>query len=508
MSAHAWEKDLRDYQLEAAQWLSEAGDDSGRYRGRILADGLGLGKTRQSLAAVRFRHERGILDAPPIFVTSASGRIDWVNEARLFWPALKTTQPGGASATYKRKGETLEQLQHRTEGPWREALSSSDPLTALVVNYENMRLVLDEVIARGTLLDTIVFDEAHNLKNSQSLYAKLARRFPARARLLLTATPIDNYVEQLFNLLDMCGPGLFGSYTSFVKRFFQVTPKAGFWGYEIGELLEAEKLNELKAPIYKRRTSGQVFKNMPARLRHMHLVDAPVGLRMSPAKLNVMLSDPKASGGKLDMMLRDCVQHKLKAAVDFLRFNIAGPCVLYTYKREDAEKLHALVLEAGFTAVLATGDTPVKKRMQEIEAWKLGSCDHIVATMDALRESATLVRAKSMLFLDLDWRFVKVLQCEGRIDPARQPEGQRMPVDYHYFLTRNGPDELVAEALVWKVRESNKLLGDASAASFGEFLGPLGAEEEVVAAMSDRDLLSAFVARATARHERLMDLGL
>ena len=44
MSAtYAWELNLRDYQLEAAQWLSEAGDDSGKYRGRILADGLGLG---------------------------------------------------------------------------------------------------------------------------------------------------------------------------------------------------------------------------------------------------------------------------------------------------------------------------------------------------------------------------------------------------------------------------------------------------------------------------------
>lgn len=506
--SYAWEGKLRDYQREGALWLSAAGDDEGQYRGRLLADGLGLGKSRMALAAVRYRAERGKLDAPPIFVTTASARIDWVNEARLFWPELKMTQPGGAAAVYKRVGESPEAFTDRTEGPWRKALKESDPNVGLVVNYENLDLVLGEAIDAGTLFDTVVVDEAHNLKNERSQYTKFVRRFPTRARMLLTATPIDNYPEELFNLLDLCGPGQFGSYVSFVKRYFLVVRGKGGWGHEVHDLLYPDQMQKDYAPIYLRRTAAQVFKNMPARVRQMHHVDVPAIVRMSPAKLNVMLADPKAKGGKLDEMLRACVKHKLKAAVDFLQHHVNGPCVLYAYKREDAQKLHELVAKAGFTAVLATGDVPVKRRMELVEEWKAGKYQHIVATMDALRESATLVRAKTMLFVDLDWRFVKVLQCEGRIDPARQPEGERMPVGYHYFLTRDGPDEVVAEALLWKIRESQKLLNDPTAGTFGEFLGPLAGEEEVVAQMTEEQLLSAFVSRATARQERFMDLGL
>lgn len=513
---YEWEKMLRDYQLVAAKWLSEAGDDTGEHRGRLLADGLGLGKTRQALAAVRYRYEAGVLDAPPIFVTTASARIDWVQEAKRFWPELRTTQPGGASAAYQRVGESDEEFLNRTEGPWRKALETSDPLTALVVNYENMDTVIKEVARLGTLLDVVVIDEAHNLKNTGSKYAKEARMFPVRSRLLLTATPVDNYCEQVFNLLDMCGPGKFGSFSQFAKKFFHVVRGERGFGWEIGELLDPEGLRSLYAPIYMRRTANEVFKNMPARLRHLHRIDVPQSMRMSPAKLNTMIAEQRKrsmkgdtnGGSKLDQMLRDCVKHKLKAAVAHLKSHITGPCVLYAYRREDADRLHAMVLEAGFSAVLATGDVPVKARMQSIEEWKLGKFDHIVATMDALRESATLVRAKDMVFVDLDWRFVKVLQCEGRIDPARQPENERCPVNYHYFLTRDGPDEVVAEALLWKIQESQKLLKDSLAGSFGEFLGPLASEQEVVASMSEQDLLSAFVARATARHDRMVDLGL
>lgn len=473
--------------------------------------------TRQALAAVRYRYERKQLDAPPIFVTTASARIDWMNEARRFWPELVTTQPGGAASVYRRRDESDEHFLARTEGAWRAALEKSDPLTALIVNYENMHIVLDEIERLGALLDVVVVDEAHNLKNQQSKYAKEARQFPVRARLLLTATPVDNYCEQLFNLLDMCGPGKFGSFSRFAKRYFHVVQGEGSWGsVEIGELTDPDGLRAAYSPIYLRRTASEVFKDMPARMRHLHRVDVPESMRMSPAKLNVMVAESRkqaekgvdAAGSRLDKLLRECVKHKFKAAVDFLKYQVSGACVLYTYKKEDADKLHAMVQDAGFSAVLATGDVPVKRRMQLVEEWKEGKFDHIVATMDALRESATLVRAKTMLFLDLDWRFVKVLQCEGRIDPARQPEGERCPVDYHYFLTRNGPDEVVAEALLWKIRESQKLLKDGLAGSFGEFLGPLAAEQEVVASMSEEDLLSAFVARATARHERMVDLGL
>ncbi len=501
-----WEKELRDYQVTAGKWLSQGTfDDRGLpFRGKLLADGLGLGKTRQALAAIRYRKEEGLLDAPAVVVTTATARIDWAAEARRFWPELTVCQPGGASAAYQKKTESDADFLNRTEGPWQEALKTADTSKLLLVNYENLPRVTEFWKENGLLGDSIVVDEAHNLKRSTSQPARLVRSIAGASRMtmLLTATPIDNRAHELFNLLDLCGPGRFGSFHKFVNTYFLVSNST--WGPgEVHDLLRPDELREAYKAIYLRRTAQDVFTNLPARLRHMHLVDAPAAVRMSPAKINVL-----KKGSKLDEILRESVRYKMRAAADFILNNISGPVVAYTYKQEDAEKLAKMLEERGFSVVLSHGDIPVKKRTALIEEWKLGKFDHIVSTMDALRESATLVRSKNMVFVDLDWRFVKVLQCEGRIDPARQPINERAPVAYHYFLTRNGPDEVVAEALMYKIRESQKLLKDKLAGSFGEFLGPLAEEEDSLAKLGDEDLLSAFVERATARHERLMDLGL
>lgn len=493
MSA-AWEAGLRPYQQEAAAWLADLEGTSpmGAY-GRLLADGLGLGKSVQALAAARYRIERGLTESPTAIITTASARRDWMREAARFWPELEVHLPGGA-------GQTI--ADREADQRWREALAKGSPHTAFIINYENMEMLRDCARDANVLFGSVIVDEAHNLKRASSKYAKDARALCARGdrRILLTGTPVDNRPHELHNLLTLACPGKFDSYGTFVHKYFVV--HMSNWGHDVGELMYPDKLKAAYAHIYKRRTATEVFKDMPARIRLMHLVDAPHAVRISPAKILVMKKKDK-----LDEMLREVVRYKLKAAAEFV-YGLREPVVCYSYRRIDAEALAEMLTAKGLRVVLSHGDIPVKKRDTLIEEWKVGKHDVIVSTMDALRESATLVRAKNMVFVDLDWRFVKVLQCEGRIDPARQPDGQREAVRYHYFLTRNGPDEVVAEALLVKIREAQKLIADPSAAAFGEFLGDLQEEESALAKMDDASLLSAFVQRATSRVERAIDLGL
>lgn len=349
-----------------------------------------------------------------------------------------------------------------------------------------------------------VVHNCHNLKSANTSRAKLLRTFVARSRQtsLLTGTPVHNRPQDLFNLIDLCHRGAFGSYWKFAEKFFQLHQGARGFGQEVGDLLDKGVLDEAISYLVLGRTAADVMGQMPARQRVLKLVEAPGAERISPAKLHLF----KESTG-IEAACRGAVKFKLNAAVQLV-LDIDKPVVLYTYKREDADKLSKLLTKAKVPNLVATGDSTTAKRDAIIQRWKMGEATALVCTMDAVRESATLVRADVMIFVDLSWLPGTMLQCEGRIDPARQPEKERRPVTYYYLVTKDGPDEVVAESLVHKIEQASGLgTKNQIADSFGEFLSPLDkrvkTEEISPAAMLD-DLTARLVARAN----RFADLGM
>jgi SNF2 family DNA or RNA helicase len=306
----------------------------------------------------------------------------------------------------------------------------------------------------------------------------------------------------LFNLIDLCHRGAFGSYWKFAEKFFQLHQGSRGFGQEVGDLLDKGVLDEAIKYLVMGRTASEVMGQMPARQRVLKLIEAPGAERISPAKLHLF----KESTG-IEAACRNAVRYKLAAAVQLV-LDIDKPVVLYTYRREDADKLSKLLTKAKVPNLVATGDSTTAKRDDIIQRWKMGEATALVCTMDAVRESATLVRADVMIFVDLSWLPGTMLQCEGRIDPARQPENERRPVTYYYLVTKDGPDEVVAESLVHKIEQASGIGSKNHIAdSFGEFLTPLDKRskaEEISPAAMMNDLTARLVARAN----RLADLGM
>lgn len=495
-----WKSKLRPYQLEAAEWLTELPFG---VRARILADGLGTGKSFSGLASQRRRYEKGKMDNPCGLVFAPGVALhDWRRTTEALWPEA-FVHVFGTEPTYQRRGESDEAFDERRNGPWRQALLGKKGPAVLIADYALAEKLDDFLTQNNVLIDSLIIDEAHALKRASTKRSKVIRGLVARCRqtTLLTGTPVHNRPYDLYNLLTMCRPNYWGSLYTWAGRYFNLRQGNNGIGTVIDELLDKQRLIEDTRDYIMGRSAVELMGQLPQEQRVLKLVDVPGAARISPAKVARL-----KEGSDLDKALRSAVRHKLDAAVE-LALDVDRPVVLYTYRREDAQTLAKKLTSVGITSTLATGDLSVTARDRAIERWKLGESTALVCTMDAVRESATLTRADVTIFVDLSWLPGTILQCEGRTAPSRQPVGSRRPVTYYYLVTRNGPDEVVAEAIVEKLSAAADIgAPNPKADALAETLKPL--DRRVKSTEDAKAMLVDLVARLETRANRLVELGM
>ena len=211
--------ELRSYQRNGINWLAAV---KAAGLGAILADDMGLGKTLQALSVVTQR---------TLVVCPRSVVHNWVKEAQRFRPALKC-------AVYHGQGRMLDVTQDLT-----------------ITTYALLRL--DNEALSEVEWDTIILDEAQAIKNPDSQAAAAAFALQGRFRLILTGTPIENRLEELWSLMRFANPGLLGSLASFKVRFSN--PIAS------GDVRPAQRLRRLIRPFLMRRHKGDVLTELPPR---------------------------------------------------------------------------------------------------------------------------------------------------------------------------------------------------------------------------------------------------
>jgi len=185
---------LRPYQKEGAAWLLFLRQHG---FGGILADEMGLGKTAQVLACLRAVRQSGAGSAGPSLVVCPSSLVfNWEAEAKKFTPSLRVLALHGAE---------------------RRALFSEIPSHDLVLtSYALLRR--DAGHYRGLEFDTVILDEAQHIKNRQTQNARAVKAVRARHKLVLTGTPMENSVLDLWSLFDFLMPGYLGGAEDFRQR--------------------------------------------------------------------------------------------------------------------------------------------------------------------------------------------------------------------------------------------------------------------------------------------------
>ncbi|AKV01995.1 SWF/SNF family helicase [Labilithrix luteola] len=227
--------ELRDYQREGFLFLvrrAEAG------LGACLADDMGLGKTVQTLALLLHRRKKG----PALVLAPMSVCRNWEEEARRFAPSLRV---------------------HRLGEGDREGLVKTCASGDVVLASYGL-LVSEEKLLASRVWSTVVFDEAHALKNATTRRAVAARSLDAQARIALTGTPVENRIGELHSLFDVLVPGLLGSRSSFDRTFGRAITD--------GDREATALLRRIVRPFVLRRTKAEVLSELPPKTELLRVV--------------------------------------------------------------------------------------------------------------------------------------------------------------------------------------------------------------------------------------------
>ncbi|XP_028751638.1 ISWI chromatin-remodeling complex ATPase CHR11 isoform X2 [Neltuma alba] len=226
---------LRDYQLAGLNWLIRLYENG---INGILADEMGLGKTLQTISLLGYLHEFRGITGPHMVVAPKSTLGNWMNEIRRFCPVLRAVKFLG----------NPDERRHI-----REELLVVGKFDVCVTSFE--MAIKEKSALRRFSWRYIIIDEAHRIKNENSLLSKTMRLYNTNYRLLITGTPLQNNLHELWSLLNFLLPEIFSSSETF-DEWFQISG-------ENDQQEVVQQLHKVLRPFLLRRLKSDVEKGLP-----------------------------------------------------------------------------------------------------------------------------------------------------------------------------------------------------------------------------------------------------
>src|SRR5215469_11733393 len=262
---------LRPYQKEGVYWLHFLAENR---LGGILADEMGLGKTVQTLAFLRS------LPGTSLIVCPASLLFNWRREVARFVPELKLLTLEGAD----RHGRFKELPKHNL----------------VLTSYPLLRRDAD--LYREFHFSAVVLDEATHIKNPDTQNAQAAIALRANHRFVLTGTPVENSVRDLWSIMNFALPGYLGDRDEFRERYELPISR--------GSQPERERLAKRLRPVMLRRLKKEVARDLPEKIEQIAFCDLTAEQRELYAKLQregrqkveTLASEKKSGAARVAML--------------------------------------------------------------------------------------------------------------------------------------------------------------------------------------------------------------
>jgi SNF2 family DNA or RNA helicase len=224
---------LREYQKQGVFWLNFLAQNS---FGGILADEMGLGKTLQALAFLRTVVGHG----PSLIVCPSSLIFNWRAESAKWTPELGVLTLDGPS-----RADDFHKIENAN---------------LVITSYPLLRRDIDAY--RTHEFNTVILDEAQHIKNPESQSAQAATALKARHRFVLTGTPVENSVRDIWSLMNFLMPGYLGTRKEFQERYENAIQRGT-------ASPEQQRLTRRIRPFLLRRTKQEVAKEIPDKLEQV-----------------------------------------------------------------------------------------------------------------------------------------------------------------------------------------------------------------------------------------------
>ncbi len=453
-------------------------------RGRtILADDMGLGKTIQAIgAAEMLARRRGI--GRVLVICPASVKHQWLTEIKRFSDRSAVVIDGSPEQ--------------------RRALYNSEAFFK-IVNYELVRRDLENVSA--LLPDLIVLDEAQRIRNWETATARTIKLLRSRYALVLTGTPLENKLEELYSVVQFVDGRRLGPAFRFLSEHRQINEKGKLIGYR-----NLDQVRQKLEPILLRRRRDQVLKDLPPR------TDKIFRVPLSPEQ-TVYYGDQQkivaALMRKLERQgwLSPVDQQRMLCAIQNLRM-ICDSTFLFDKETKVSPKLeelkeiiHELIVEEERKVVIFSewekmtqqvgalldkmkigyvslhGGIPTRRRGQLIAKFRDHPDLKVFLSTDAGGVGINLQAASAVINVEPPWNPARLEQRIARVHRM----GQVRPVLAIHLLTENSIEERVWETIRLKKELFNDLFdGTGSEVSF-EKLGRRSMIETLKEIVPDSD---------------------
>ncbi|KAI9002707.1 SNF2 family N-terminal domain-containing protein [Gaertneriomyces semiglobifer] len=235
---------LRPYQLEGLNWLLFCWYNR---QNSILADEMGLGKTVQSTVFLNYLYERLNIRGPFLIITPLSTIGNWEREIKT-WTDMNVVVYHGRDVSRNLIVETEYYFRDERGRP----IPNIYKFDIVLTTYEMAMVGVNHL--KPVPWRCCVLDEAHRLKNKASKVSELLKTYHMEHRVLLTGTPLQNSLDELWALLNFLQPDRFGSESEFQTNYGSLTTAA-----------DVEKLQGLLKPLMLRRMKEDVEKSIPVK---------------------------------------------------------------------------------------------------------------------------------------------------------------------------------------------------------------------------------------------------
>ncbi|EKD13015.1 Putative DNA helicase ino-80 [Drepanopeziza brunnea f. sp. 'multigermtubi' MB_m1] len=239
---------LKEYQLKGLNWLVNLYEQG---INGILADEMGLGKTVQSISVMAYLAEKHGIWGPFLVVAPASTLHNWQQEISKFVPTLKVLPYWGSAADRKvlRKFWDRKHITYTQDASFHVLITSYQLIVSDVAYFQKMKW------------QYMILDEAQAIKSSSSSRWKSLLGLHCRNRLLLTGTPIQNNMQELWALLHFIMPSLFDSHDEFSEWFSKDIESHAQSNTKLNED-QLKRLHMILKPFMLRRVKKHVQKEL------------------------------------------------------------------------------------------------------------------------------------------------------------------------------------------------------------------------------------------------------
>jgi len=454
---------LRPYQLEGLNWMIRLHKNG---INGILADEMGLGKTLQSICILGYMMEYKNIRGPHIVLVPKSTLSNWMNEFARWCPSLRVVRFHGSR---EEREDFVQNVLKPHDGDDRE-------WDVVVTTYEianRERRSLSKFPWRY-----MIIDEAHRLKNETSQFSMTVREMETQHRLLLTGTPLQNNLHELWALLNFLLPDVFASSEQFDDWF----------NLDIDDDNAKQRiisqLHKLLRPFMLRRLKSDVEKSLPPKTETILFVGMSAmqkGLyrKLLQRDIAAIQGEPGTSRSavlNIVMQLRKCCNHpylfqgvedrSLHPLGDHLWKNCGKMVLLDKLLTKMKERDHRVLIFTQMTRMMdimedycvakdysycrIDGNTSYELRESQIEEYNAPGSQKFIFLLSTRAGGLgiNLQTADTCILYDSDWNPQADLQAQDRCHRI----GQTKPVNVYRLVTENTVEEKIIERAQKKLK--------------------------------------------------------